>query len=270
MNIVQICNPSAMKHAMSPCKGEKTITYSMRTMRTLLRFVVAMMLCATATTYGMTLEEILAKALEARGGNEAWAKVQTIRLTATTTIHQAGMEAEMVVTMKRPNQYMSETNVAGTKMLQGYDGQRAWYTNPMTGAAEVMPDAQAAMLRDQADFEGPLVNWAAKGNSVTLVGTVDVDGVKAYKITVKDKTGSTKTLYIDAVTFFEIKMETESDAMGKSVLVEIYRSEYKKVNGVLIPFRVETRMMGMAMSTTEITDAAVNVQVDDAVFAMPK
>lgn len=218
----------------------------------------------------LSLEEIVAKSLEARGGKEAWAKVKTMRLQATTTMQQAGIESELVILMKRPNRYHASMEVMGSKMIQCFDGTKAWYTNPMTGAAEVMPESQAASLRDQADFEGPLADWATKGNSVTLAGTVDVDGIKAYKLIVKDKSGSTKSIFINAETFLEVKQEMESAAMGQSMMVEVYRSDYRNVGGIMFPFRVETKMMGMIVSTTEISDVQLNVPVDDATFVMPK
>jgi outer membrane lipoprotein-sorting protein len=235
-----------------------------------LQLAFAMVLCATSAMHAVTLEEILAKALEARGGKAALAKVQSVQMSATTTLHQAGIESAMTISIKRPNRYHASVDLGGTQMVQCFDGTKAWYTNPMSGKAEELPETQAASMRDQGDLDGPLVDWAAKGNTVTLAGVADVDGVKAHKIVVKDGTGSTKTIYIDTVTYAEIKNEMESSAMGQTMTVEIYKSDFRQVGAVWFPFRIETKMMGMTMSTTEISDLKLNVAIDNALFAMPK
>jgi len=81
------------------------------------------------------------------------------------------MELPMVIELKRPASFRADVTVQGTAAVQAYDGKTAWGISPQgTGQAEPMPAEAAKEMADQADLDGALVDYKAKGHQVELVG----------------------------------------------------------------------------------------------------
>jgi len=53
----------------------------------------------------------------------------------------------------------------------------------------------------QADLDGPLVDYAAKGTSIELAGMEEVEGRDTYKLKLTMKNGAALYVWIDAYKF---------------------------------------------------------------------
>lgn len=140
-----------------------------------------------------TLDEVLAKHYKARGGLDKIKAVQTIRMTGTMTVGP-GVEAPIVLVQKRPNMFRLELTIQGLTVVQAYDGKVGWQINPLTGRKDPEPLPEDAMkqVEEQADIDGPLVDYKAKGHTVELMGKEKVEGSDAYKLKVTLKNGDTQ------------------------------------------------------------------------------
>jgi len=72
-----------------------------------------------------SVDEIIAKNVQARGGAEKLKSVQTIKSTATMSMGP-GMEAPGVLIQKRPALARLEFTVQGLTAVQAFDGKNAW------------------------------------------------------------------------------------------------------------------------------------------------
>jgi outer membrane lipoprotein-sorting protein len=218
-----------------------------------------------------TLDEILAKNLQARGGADKLKAVQTIRLTGTMTVGP-GMEAPFVVEQKRPNLVRTDFTIQGMTGSQAYDGKTGWQIMPFGGRkdAEPMPEDQLKQVEEQADFDGPLVDYKVKGHKVELIGKEKVEGSDAWKLKVTLKNGDTRYLYLDADQYLEIRTEGKTTVRGTEIESQSTIGDYKEVNGIMIPFAVEQGAKGspQKMKMT-IQKAELNVPIDGARFKMP-
>jgi hypothetical protein len=125
----------------------------------------------------------------------------------------------------------------------------------------------------QADLDGPLVDYAAKGTHVELEGTEKVEGRNTYKIKVTEKTGHTFHVWVDAVTFLEAKMEGQPRRLdGTDHPVEVYYRDYRSVDGLQIPFILETRVLPVGTNGLGLRDTPVPPEriVIDQVVVNPK
>lgn len=218
-----------------------------------------------------SLDEILAKNYQARGGLERITSVTSARITGTMSMG-GGMEAPFVWQWKRPNKLRLEFTFQGMTGVQAYDGQTGWMVMPFMGssAPERMPDDQLAEIKDQADFDGELVNWKEKGHQVELVGKARVEGTDAYKLKVTKKNGDVSYVYLDAEYFLEIRGEGKRTLRGQELEFESSISDYKEVDGLLIPHAMSSKAKGMPGGQTLIfSKVELNVPLDDALFAMP-
>ena len=218
-----------------------------------------------------TADEIIAKNIQARGGLDKLKSVQTIKATATMAMGP-GMEAPGMLIQKRGNLARLEFTVQGLTAVQAYDGKNAWQIMPFTGKKdpELMPADEAKEIEETADVDGPLVDYKSKGHQVELLGKEKVEGTDAYKLKVSLKNGDVLTVYIDADSFLTIKEETKRTVRGTEQVVEQSIGDYKDVNGLIIPFAMESGVKGsQEREKLTITKIELNVPADDSIFKMP-
>ena len=225
----------------------------------------------TAGLQAQTVDEIIAKNIQARGGAEKLKSVQSMKSTATMTMGP-GMEAPGVLLQKRPGMARLEFTVQGLTAVQAYDGKNAWQIMPFTGKKdpELMSADEAKETEEMADLDGPLVDYKSKGHQVELLGKEKIEGTDAYKLKVSLKNGDIQTFYIDADSFLEIKEETKRTVRGTEQVVESSIGDYKEVNGIIYPFAMESGLKGspQKMKLT-ISKIELNVPEEDSIFKMP-
>src|SRR4029077_8307802 len=124
----------------------------------------------------------------------------------------------------------------------------------------------------ESDLDGPLVDYASKGNKVELEGAEKVENHDAYKLKVTMKGGEVQHVWVDAGTFLEDKVEGTPRRMnGKMRAVSIYLRDYKSVNGLMIPDVIETPVqVNRDTHKILIENVEVNPKLDDTLFRMPK
>jgi outer membrane lipoprotein-sorting protein len=218
-----------------------------------------------------TVDEIIAKNIEARGGAEKLKSVQSIKSTATMSMGP-GMEAPGTLIQKRPAMARLEFTVQGLTAVQAFDGKNAWQIMPFMGKKdpELMSADEAKETEEMADIDGPLVDYKSKGHQVELLGKEKIEGTDAYKLKVTLKNGDVQTIYIDSDSFLEIKEETKRTVRGSEQVLESAIGDYKEVNGIMFPFAEETSAKGSDQKQKlTITKIELNVPADDSLFKMP-
>ena len=233
--------------------------------------LAAALLCAfSLQAADLTVEEILAKNAEARGGLEKLAAVKSMRLTGKLSM--GGMEAPFTMSKKRPEMVRMEFTIQGMTGVQAYDGSGGWMVMPFMGKKdpEAMSGDMLKELKEQADFDGPFIDYAKKGHKVELLGTSDVEGSPAWKLKLTTKEGSETTVYLDSETFLEVKMEAKRKMQGQEIEGETTLGNYQEVEGLLIPFSIEIKPKGApAGQTITVDKVELNAAIEDAAFAMP-
>ena len=211
----------------------------------------AALLAAIASSQEMpatapTLDELVAKNVEAKGGAQAVHALQTLRRT--------------------------EATLQGMTAVQAFDGKDGWQISPFQGRKdpERMSADDVKALMEDAEMDGPLVDWKEKGSTIEYVGREDVDGTNAYKIKVTRKNGDINFIYLDPDHFLEIRILTQRIQQGALVETETDLGDYEKIDGVLVPTSVDAGGKGDSDKQKIIIDKAEgNVPVDDAIFHFP-
>ena len=237
------------------------------------RSVIALALLAALApaARAQTVDELLAKHYQAQGGLEKMLKVQSWRMTGKMSVGP-GMEAPFVMEKKRPGKMRLEFTFSGMTGIQAFDGKTGWAVMPFMGKKdpEPMPEEQLKEMSDQADFDGPLVDWKAKGHTVELVGKESVEGADAYKVKLTKKDGREEFYYLDADSYLIIKEEAKRTMRGTEIEGESSLGDYKDVNGLMVPYSITSGMKGNPQKQTLSMDKIeVDVAIDDSRFAMP-
>jgi hypothetical protein len=219
-----------------------------------------------------TVDSLVAKNIEAKGGIEALRAVQSLQLKGKMLVNQGQIELTYTQTKKRPEQIRTEATLQGMTMVQAYDGTQGWKISPFGGRKdpEKMSADDAKSLIEDAEIDGPLVDWEAKGSTVEYLGPEDVDGTLAHKLKVVRKNGDVSYVYLDPDHFLEIRILTQRIEQGAQVEVETDLGEYEKVAGVFFPFSIESGPKGALDKQKIILDKAeANVQVNADEFKFP-
>lgn len=210
---------------------------------------------ASAPAQSLTVEQIVEKHVAARGGLKKIRAIQTLRETGRMT---EGPDKQALVTreLKRPAQSRFEIAVQGVTGVFVSDGTKGWKLNPFDGDFEpkALPEEAVREAAEQADIEGPLVDWKAKGHSIALAGRESIDGRDAYKIQVTLKSGGTRTEYIDAKTFLRVRVDSTRTVKGHPVQITATFGDYKKSAGVAFPRVVEISASGRPQKMRVMVD----------------
>jgi len=272
----------------------------------------------TPSTGGkLSAVEIAEKNIAARGGLEAWRAVQTISMsgkmgaggnqratlqvpnpTAAGASGKVGgvssvvpqrpaeeVQLPFVMDLARTRKQRFELQFNGQTALQVYDGVKGWKLRPYLNRRVVEPytEEEAKLASMQADLDGPLVDYAAKGTKVELAGMEKVDGRDTYKLKLTLKSGNEMHVWIDAQTFLEVKMEGQPRLLdGAYHPVEVAFRDYRSVSGLQFPFILETRVLPIAKTvrgirdtpvppeTTIIETVVVNPKLEESLFSKPE
>jgi outer membrane lipoprotein-sorting protein len=212
-----------------------------------------------------TAEEVVARNLAARG-LDRWRAVQTMRLTGAATA--GGRTVPVVVLRKRPNLMRQETAFPAGTVVAVFDGRRAWTINPYLGSRtpREVSGPLLELAREQADFDGLLVDYAAKGHRIELAGTETLDGRAAHRVILTKRDGLKHDFLIDAETALEIKTVAFVSRAGRLAVSETELGDYRQVGGVTIPFRVRDFVDGSLVSELVVQQVELDVKVDDRSF----
>jgi len=232
-------------------------------------------LCAvllTVSAFGQTADELLEKNLKAQGGKEKLKAVQSMRLTGK--MKMGPMEAPITITKVRPAEMRVDFTIQGMTGTSAYDGTTGWTLMPFMGNKDPqkMTEEQLKETRIDADFDGPMSDYKAKGNKVEYVGKVDTEGTPTYKLHVTTKEGKESNVYLDAESYLVIRTEGTRNIQGQDLEMETSIGDYKTVDGLMMPHSMESHVKGKEAQvgqTITIEKIELNPTVDAATFKMP-
>ena len=254
---------------------------------------------------------IVDKNVAARGGLQAWRSVQTLTLTgklgaggnqrATLSVpapegHKAQravmpqrpveeVQLPFVMELKRPSKVRFELQFKGQTAVQVFDGTQGWKLRPFLNRNDIEPFSPEEMkiASAQGELDGLLIDYAAKGTQIESDGTEKVEGRDTYKLKLTLKSGDVTHVWVDSQTFLEAKVQGRPRRLdGTDHPVEVYYRDYRPVNGLQIPFVLETRVLPVAKTATGFRDTpvpsekivvekvTVNPKLDDSQFAKPQ
>ncbi len=232
-----------------------------------LLLVLGVLFCLPLQAQDLALETVLERHFDALGGLELIRGIETMQATGRMTVGP-GMEAPFTRYAKRPNKVRIEFEVQGATMIQAFDGETAWMFMPIMGQTgpEPMPVDMAGAMMQEADMDGPLVDYESKGNQVELVGMEE----GAYKLQVTLKAGDVQFYYIDAETFLLLKVTGSMSMQGMDLEFQTTFSDFMDINGLLFPHHIDmTGMQGPGSEGVVIIETLeINTEIDDSLFRM--
>jgi hypothetical protein len=229
------------------------------------RFLFSLLVTATAfSVNAQTAEEIVAKHIDAIGGAEAWKKVNSVKMEGT----MQGQGAELAVTItvlngKGARQDLSIMGMTGYQIVTPTEG---WNYMPFQGQTtpEAMTAEDLAESQDDLDAQGNLIDYAAKGHTVELMGKDDVDGTECFKLKITKKGGKSETIFVDPKSYLILRRVKLRKANGQEIEVATNYSNYEKLpEGIIVP---KSMTLPFGVGELIISKITINGDVDETAF----
>lgn len=235
-------------------------------------FSAVLLLVLSNFATAQSAEEIIAKHIRATGGDN-WSKVEAVKMEANIASESAaGMAIGWTMTSIRDKAARMDVSVMGMTQTSVVNGDKGWATNPFMGQMDPEPltSDQVKSMMDQTDIDGTVIGYKEKGYTVEFVGKEDVEGTEALKIKVNK--GGKKVEYIlyDPETYYEIKNIQVDEVDGKEVESATVFSNFKTVDGIVMPHSLQSSNPMMGNTTITLTKVTFNPTVDMKAFDMPK
>jgi outer membrane lipoprotein-sorting protein len=253
----------------------------------LARWVIAALLLAAACAsvsaatasgqaHGPTVADIIQRNATARGGADPWKKLQTMVWAGHTESSNAPeRKLPFLLEIKRPARMRFEIVSPTGKLVRIYDGTNGWKVHPDSNGIPDVKDYSAdelAFARSAQIIDGPLMDLAARGSDLKLLGTDTVDDRKAFVIESRLPSGDVDRVWVDAESFLELRLDREIQISGGRTAVStiVYRN-YRPFKGLQIPVVVETGSgPGKATDKLVIEKVALDPKIDDESFEKPQ
>jgi hypothetical protein len=213
-------------------------------------------------------EKIVSRHLSAIGGRKL---KSAAALRAVGTAEFRGMTVPITLWKERPDRSRLELSMLGHDIVQAYDGEVAWWINPIAGAVEPaeMPEDFAREMILWSDFDGPLVDHSRKRHAIDYLGEEAINTGPAHKLQVAARNGAEIHVYIDSKTFFEVKRTHTQIFKGVPMSVDTYFSGFADAGGVIAPHVIRGTGFGGDPFTMRFESINFDVEPDPARFEMP-
>lgn len=179
------------------------------------------------------------------------------------TMTTNGIDVGLTLTKKHLEGQRLDLEIMGTSNYRVLNTKKGSIYMPVMQQADprAMTDAEYKSESKQLDVQGSFVNYKDKGYKIELEGEENINGKKAYKLRV-DRNGDISTYFVDAGTWYVVKIISKVDAQGQSMEIENTYSDFKKnADGFIFPY-------GMTNAQGNITwnKISTNVTVDNKIF----
>ncbi len=234
--------------------------------------VIGLLLAFPATLPAQTADDIINAYLKARGGLAKIKAINTERVTGTITF-APGVAGPFIVERERSLKMHMQLTINGQSLIRVYDGKSAgWVYNPFAPNAAVTPMTADDLrgIADEADFEGPFVDYKAKGNHIEYVGKDAFEGIPAQKLKLTGKQGDVSYFLFDASTGLILEWLGTRKIGGKDVPWETVFRDFREVDGLKYPFLVESGAVGSdQIQKIAAEKIEVNIPINEARFGKP-
>ncbi len=238
-------------------------------MRTTIRSIMPLLLslAVISPAGAATLEEVIAKHIEARGGRTNWDKVSSIRMTGDYT--SFSKVEPFTLTRARDNSYLLDTTMNGHLVIIGYDGATTWWNNHwFKEGPQRMTGVDSEVAKGDAHFINPLWNYEKLGMTAEYLGETEYEGVAALGIKLTRPDGGEETWYLDPSSYLEYARTAPGSDFGRPLPQRTFYDDFREIEGVMVPHLVETQWY-TRNRVMHVGKVEINADIDPTMFSMP-
>jgi photosynthetic reaction center cytochrome c subunit len=225
-----------------------------------------------------TADQILAKYVQAIGGEQAIRKVTSRVITATRDVPTGpggtvAIPAQAEEYQKAPNLIVNIVHTSTTTTSDGFDGSSAWAQNAAGVVADAPSPDQERAKRGASLFES--ADLKKEYTRMVVRGVESVNGRSAYLVVGFPANDSAEWLYFDVTTGLLVRKRTVLQSPLGDMPFETDYDDYRDTgSGARIPFWIRTipatpRSAFASRSSIRIQKVQDNAPIDDGKFTKP-
>jgi hypothetical protein len=234
-------------------------------MRKPILFAVLFFLISAVECHGQEPSKIIDQYTKAVGGSKALTKLQAISIDGTFNSGGDAKPGTYSLRVKQPNRFYSEIRYDGKTLIESYNGKSAWH---QTEGGEINTLLGPSALETEAAgqyYNSRMQNLSKKKIGVAFKGHVQVRGRDAVELELTYPTGIQRQVFLDPQSHLIV----EEKATVAGVPQDIYYEDYRSVNGIRVPYKIDLHRGSDSYSIT-VSQATVNETIGERVFDFPK
>lgn len=222
-----------------------------------------------------SIDELMAKVIEAYGGEANLRKFKTRVTTATVNFENQGVTATGITWAKAPGMTASEFTMtaAGKVIAKGYDffdgkgGEEAYTFAP----AEKLTGKRLENARIDADFYAPL-NWKTNYDKATVLRKTKCGEDECYVVEFDSEKGTKTTDFYSTKTNLLVRRDSviPSSTSSQQIAITTTFEDYRSVDGIMMPFRTVQNSPSNGRVVSQIREVKHDAKVSDKVFKSRK
>lgn len=235
-------------------------------MKSILTMLASVLLYASVSA--QSVDEVIAKHIDAIGGRDNWKKVSSIKAEASLSVQGTDVAVTLyMVHNKAMKQVINVMNMEGYVLMTEKEG---WTFMPFMGqsAPEAMPAEQLKAGVDELDLQGDLLDYKEKGHTAELLGKEDIEGSECFKVKLTRKSGNSSTYFIDSKNYYAVRRTSKMTANGQEIDLTMNMSNFQKLDGGIV--YAMTQENSSQPAPVNFTKVEVNPKIDPAVFEVKK
>jgi zinc protease len=254
-----------------PTQRRGSVTPSVGSMQTAYSPISAVQNAPSGSNVPNAVSDLLQRVVAAKGGLDALKSIRTVVVDADMTV--STVRGPTIIPTKTyvvyPDKFRVDATFAGQQTTQAYNGGTAWVKDP-AGVAAAPPamrnDFAATVRRDTfplliAAAEGKLTlqQLPEEGSSGAVLKVLEFSGLGLEPV----------RLYIDRDYRIAKQTYTAPGPDGRPTKAEELFSDYRKVNGIDVPFKASVLRDGQKILDRTIKSVTFNTAVDPTLFQQP-
>ena len=222
----------------------------------------------------ISVDELLAKMIAAYGGEENLRKHKSSVMMVDLDLENQGVQAKGSISARAPNLTASDITFTALGKKLGsavtyFDGNGG---GEMISFApeEVYAGKKLEDIKAGADFYNVL-NWKGNYKTLTVKRMGKVGDEDVYVLEKRNEKGTPVIDYISTKSFLLLRRDSVivSETAGLELPQTQLYSDYRNVDGVMIPFKSVSNNIAQGETVFQVTDVKWNVDIPDSVFKKP-
>ena len=215
--------------------------------------------------------DLLRRVVQTKGGLDVLKGIRTVVVDAdmSVTTPRGPTLIPTKTYVVYPDKFRVDATFAGQQNVQAYNAGSAWVRDPagVSAAPPAMRSDFAATVRRDTF---PLLIAASEGKlSVRPLPEEGKDGITLKVIEISGEGLTPVRLYIDQNNRIVRQAYTTPGPDGRLSQAEEVFSDYRKVNGIEVPFKASVLRDGRLILDRTLKSVAFNVPVDASLFQQP-
>lgn len=221
-----------------------------------------------------TADDIINSHIKTMGGLDKLNSIKSLHMIGIAT-GPNGSEIKTEIWKEHNKLFRRETNFGMGSMTQLITSEGAWATNPRSGGSfEAIPEERRIAQLYEMDCQGPLIDYAAKGHKVELLGKETANDKESFKIKLTTKEGRELNYFLDASNYYINSISYKGGGGGRpgggggmqrdpNAEIVINLSNYEKTSDGFI-FAFSTSMAGGFGGTMIYETIEVNTKIESS------